>query len=249
MVAVGHQRRSQQVFLRRGQHRRAREERAAIDPSRLPDDRRLGPGGRLLRRRRGRPALLPRPGLVVPAPGRLVQLAGLVQRRALSPVRREGVDVQLALGRRLAVGRAAEEPLRVSASLGLFHSKRARQHGRHHGACPQRGHALQVRLGDGDGPLQPAVAPGEAFRRGQAVGAFVVHAGVRPDRGGGQERRQDPPGRQDAVAEGLASRHHGIHRLQAPRGEEGPAADPRRLRGRRRPTIRFSSRTPTCRCG
>ena len=59
---------------------------------------------------------------------------------------------------------------------------------------------------------------------GKPLGAAVVHAGVRPDRGGGQERRQDPPGRQDAVDQGLASRRDGVHRVQEPRGEEGPHA-------------------------
>ena len=216
VVAVGHQRRGQQVFLRRGQYGRAREERAAIDPSGLPDDCRLGLEGRIFRLAGRCPAFLSRPRLVVPAPMRLVQFAGLVQRGVVSPVRREGGDVQLALGRRVAVGRAAAEPLRISPGVGLLHPERARQHGRHHGACPQRGDALQVRLGHGDGPVESAVAPGEALRRGQAVGAIVVHAGVRPDRGGGQERGQDPPGRQDAIAEGLASRHHGVHPLQAP---------------------------------
>ena len=50
----------------------------------------------------------------------------------------------------------------------------------------------------------------------------LVHAGLRPDRRGGEERRQDPPRRQDAVAQGLASGHHGIHRVQVEGREEGP---------------------------
>ena len=62
--------------------RRAGKERAAVDPSRLPHDRRLGPGGRLLRHGRRRRALLSRPGLALPAPVRLVQFAGVVQRGA-----------------------------------------------------------------------------------------------------------------------------------------------------------------------
>ena len=58
----------------------------------------------------------------------------------------KGAQVQLALGSRDRRRRAAGEPLRVSARLGLLHPERRRQHGRHHGARPQRGHALQVRL-------------------------------------------------------------------------------------------------------
>ena len=53
----------------------------------------------------------------------------------------------------------------------------------------------------------------------------VVHAGLRPDRGRGEERRQDPPRRQDAVAQGLAPGHHGVHRVQGQGREEGPHAD------------------------
>ena len=39
-----------------------------------------------------------------------------------------------------------ENPYEYPARLGLLHPARRRQHGRHHGARPQRGHALQVRL-------------------------------------------------------------------------------------------------------
>ena len=35
---------------------------------------------------------------------------------------------------------------------------------------------------------------------GKPIGPALVHAGLRPDRRGGEERRQDPPRRQDAVA-------------------------------------------------
>ncbi len=71
-----------------------------------------------------------------------------------------------------------------------------------------RSEAMLFKFGSGTGTdlSTLAVAPREALRRRQALGPAVVHAGVRPDRRGGQERRQDPPGRQDAVAQGLASR-------------------------------------------
>ena len=50
--------------------------------------------------RRRRRAILPRADLALPAPARRVQFAGLVQRRPVPPVRRQGLAVQLALGRR-----------------------------------------------------------------------------------------------------------------------------------------------------
>ena len=46
---VGHERHLQQVLLRRGRHARARKQRQAARPPRLPHDRRLGPRRRLLR--------------------------------------------------------------------------------------------------------------------------------------------------------------------------------------------------------
>ena len=87
------------------------------------------------------------------------------------PVRREGRAVQLALGRRDRHGHAAGEPVRISARLGLLHPERRRQHGRHHGARPQRGHAVQVRLGHRHRPVDAPLAPREALRRRQALAA------------------------------------------------------------------------------
>ena len=75
--------------------------------------------------RRGRRAVLSRADLAVPAPARGVQFARLVQRRPVSPVRRQGLAVQLALGRRDRRRRAAGESLRISARLGLLHPERA----------------------------------------------------------------------------------------------------------------------------
>ena len=92
-----------------------------------------------------RRTLLPRARLALPASARRVQLARLVQRRPVSPVRRQRREVQLALGCRYAGRRPAREPVRVPARQRVLHSARRRQHGRHHGARPQRGHALQVR--------------------------------------------------------------------------------------------------------
>ena len=143
---------------------RAREERAATDPPRLPHDCRLGPAGRLFRHGGRRRALLSRPDLALPAPARVVQFAGLVQRRAC--IHQYGVKGAMCNWHWDAAarsGRAAGEPLRISASLGLLHPERAGQHGRHHGARPQRGHALQVRLGHGHRPVQRCVRTARSF--------------------------------------------------------------------------------------
>ena len=139
----------------------------------------------------------------------------------------------MVLGRRAAGDRSARESLRISPRLGLLYPKRAGQHGRHNGACPQRGDVVQVRIGHGHGYLDLAIAPRKTFRRRPAVRPPVVHAGVRSDRGGGQKRRQDAAGGQNAVHQGLASRRVGIHRVQMPRGKKGPPPHRARLRSAR----------------
>ena len=143
----------------------------------------------------------------------------------------KGSQWQLALGcRRPARSTSPRTPYEYPQARPASSSGR-RQHGRHHAPRPQRGHALQVRLGHGHRPVDAPLAPRKALRRRHAVGAAVVHAGLRPDCRRREERRQDPPRGQDAVAEGLASRHHGVHRGQGQGREEGPHADrERRLR-------------------
>ena len=171
---IGDQRRRQQIFLRRGRHRRARKERPAVDPSRQPHDRRLG---------HRRTAISPRAAdgerfyrdltwLCLHQHG-VVQFAGLVQRRPVSPVRHQGRACATGTGTpKPSEVDAAGKPLRVSARLGLLHPERAGQHGRHHGARPQRGHALQVRLGHGHRSFARSAriarsSPAAASRRGR----------------------------------------------------------------------------------
>ena len=156
---TGHHRRGQQVFLRRGRHARARNQRAAAHPPRRPDAGRLGHRRRLFRLGRRRRAVLPRAYLALSSPARIVQLAGVVQRGTLSAVRRRGGDVQLALGPRHPHRPPAQEFLRIPPRLGLLHPERRRQHGRHHGARPKRGHVVQVRLGHRHGPFVAPIAP------------------------------------------------------------------------------------------
>ncbi len=103
---TGHERGGEQVLLRRrGQRQRqsrggqARVFGSPVDRPRDPDDRRLGQGRRLFRHRRGRRAVLRRADGALPEPVRVVQLAGLVQRGAVSPLRDFRAGQQLALGR------------------------------------------------------------------------------------------------------------------------------------------------------
>ena len=206
----------QQVLLRRSRHARARAQRAAARSTasaRTIADWGLEDGYFATRRRRR--ALLSRADLALPASARRVQFARLVQRRPVSPVRRQRRAVQLALGRRNRSRRAAREPVRVSARLGLLHPERATTTWKTSWSSPAarpcssssaRGTGTDLstlrshreKLSGGGKPSRPA----------------LVHARLRPDRRRREERRQDPPRRQDAIAQGLASRHHGIHRVQ-----------------------------------
>ena len=249
---AGHERHLQQVLLRRSRHARARVQRPAARPPRRPHDRRLGPRRRLLRHARRRRAVLPRARLALPASARRVQLARVVQRRPVSPVRRQRREVQLALGRADARRRAAGEPVRVS--------RRAR-------ACfiqhvddnmedimeLARSEAMLFKFGSGTGTdlSHAPLAPREAGRRRQAERAALVHARLRPGRRRREERRQDAPRRQDAVHQGLAPGRDGIHRVQVEGREEGPRASSRRAATSRtstaRPTARSCSRTRTSR--
>ncbi len=193
--------------------------------------------------------LLSRSGVALPAPVRLVQLARLVQRRPVPPVRHQGGDVQLALGRRSTSKVVQpENPYEYPQASACF--IQSVQDNMEDIMELARSEAMLFKFGSGTGTdlSHAPLAPREAFRRRQAVRPAVVHAGLRPDCRGRQERRQDPPGGQDAVDQGLAPRRDGVHRVQEPRGEEGPRADrAKALRAARRPTTRSSSRTPTSR--
>ena len=211
------------------------------DRPRDPDDRRLGPGRRLLRHRRGRRAVLRRADGPLPATStaRSTRRSGSTWgcfTATGSPVRPTTGDGT----RRPGLWSGPPAPTRPPG-VGLLHPERQRRHGRHHAAGPQRGHALQVRLGDRHRPLDPALQPREALRRRQAVRAGQLHAGLRRHRQRRQVGRQDAPGRQDADPQVLAPRHPRVHRVQDQGGEEGPDPDPRRAT---RPT---STARPTAR--
>ncbi len=114
-------------------------------------------------------ALLPRARLALPASARRVQLARLVQRRPVSPIRRQRREVQLALGCPSPRRRPTRKPVRVPARQRVLHPARRRQHGRHHGARPQRGHALQVRLRHRHRSQHAPLASRKARRRRHAL--------------------------------------------------------------------------------
>ena len=197
-----------------------------------PDDRRLGQGRRLLRHRRGRRAVLRRADGALPEPVRLVQLAGLVQRRAVPPLRDRRPGQQLALGRG-DPGRRARPTAPTSipqASACFIQSVSDDMEGIMRLATSE---AMLFKFGSGTGTDLSTLRSSqrEALRRRQAVGSGQLHAGLRRDRQRGQVGRQDAPRRQDADPQVLAPRHPRIHRVQDQGREEGPGPDPRRLRG------------------
>ncbi len=116
------------------------------------------------------------------------------------------------------------------AAVGVLH-----QLGRGHArldpdAGEDRGHALQVRLGHGHEPLEPAVVAREPGGRRHRVRPGVVHEGLRRVRGRHQVGREDAARGEDGDPQRRAPGRRGLHHLQGRRGEEGVGAHRRRLR-------------------
>ena len=135
--AARHQRRRQQVLLRRARHARTRDERPAGDPPRRPHDRRLGH-----RRTATSPAAKTARTSTASWPG----CACISTARSIRPVW-FNVGLYHQYGVKGSPGNyhwdpetqhdpAAGNALRVSARLGLLHPVGRRQHGRHH--APRR---------------------------------------------------------------------------------------------------------------
>ena len=176
--------------------------------------------------RRRRRAVLSRADLALPAPARRVQFARLVQRRPVPPVRRQGRAVQLALGSpRPKTSSSPENPYEYPQGSACF--IQSVNDNMEDIMELARSEAMLFKFGSGTGTdLSTLRSHREKLSGGgKPSGPAVVHAGLRPDCRGGEERRQDPPRRQDAVAQGLAPRHHGVHRVQGQGREEGPHAD------------------------
>ena len=177
-------------------------------------------------------ALLRRADGALPEPVRLVQLARLVQRRPLPPLRDRGRGQQLAMGRgdprrssgpRTPTSTRRGRPASSSRSTTTWSSIMRLAHSE----------AMLFKYGSGTGSdlSTPAIQQGEALRRRPAQRPGQLHAGLRRGRQRREVGRQDPPRRQDADAQDLAPRHPRIHRVQDQGGEEGPDPDPRRVRG------------------
>ena len=151
LVADRDQRRGLEVLPRPLGTPRARDSVRAAHRPRRRHHRRLGPRGRLLRQRRGRRGL-PRRAHPHPAPpDRLLQLAGLVQRRHRG----------------------------APAVLGLLHQLGRGHHGVDPRPGQDRGHALQVRLGHRLEPLDPALVARAARRRRHRLGPGLLHERLR----------------------------------------------------------------------
>jgi ribonucleoside-diphosphate reductase alpha chain len=165
----------------------------------------------------GRRAVLPRTGLALPAPARGVQLAGLVQRRPVPPVRRDRLAGNYTGTSRPGSDPPPENPYEYPQGSACFiQSVDDNMEDIMRLATSE---AMLFKFGSGTGTDLSTIrsAPREALRRRHSLRAAVVHAGVRPDRRRGEVGRQDPPRRQDAVAQGLASRHPRVHPVQGER--------------------------------
>ena len=173
----------------------------------------------------GRRDLRARTDLDAAAPGLLVQLPGVVQRRHARP----------------------------AAGERLLHPGRRRHDGLDPELVPRRGPDLQGRLRRRPEHLAHPLEQGAAaLLRGHGLRPGVVHARRRRLRRHDQVRRRDPAGGEDGRARRRSPRHRGVHRDQGPRGGEDPRPARRRLRhGPRRQGhhAASSTRTPTTRCG
>jgi len=157
----------------------------------------------------------------------------LVQRRPVSPVRHQGGDVQLALGQNVPARRFSRKtptnirrPRRASSRAWPTTWKTSWSLP---AARPCSSSSARARA-----PIFPRCARiAKSSPAANAFRAAFVHARVRPDCRGSQERRQDSSGREDAVDQGLAPRRAGVYRVQESRGEESPHAGRARLRSAR----------------
>ena len=143
-----------------------------LDPPRRPHDRRLGPRRRLLRQRRttASASIASWPGSACISTARSIRPSGSTSACITSTASRARSATGAGTPRRDDVEQP-ENPYEYPQGSACFIQQRRRQHGRHHGARPQRGHALQVRLRHRHRPLDAPLAPREARRRRQALAA------------------------------------------------------------------------------
>ena len=154
---------------------------------------RVGPRGRLLRRRGGGADLRGRAQGDPRQPARRLQLAGLVQRR----LRGE------------------------AAVLRVLHPLDRGLDGGHPRLDPPRGRHLPRRLGLGRQPLAAALLQGAALEGRLRLRAGLVHARRRRVRRHDQVGRQDAARGEDGRARRRPPRRRGVHLVQGARGGEG----------------------------
>ncbi len=181
---------------------RAGGERQADDRPRRRHDRRLGPRGRLLRRRGGGRDLRGRAEGAPGQPVRGLQLAGLVQRRLRG----------------------------APAVLGVLHPLDRGLDGVDPRLDPPRGDHLPRRLGLRRQPLEAPLLAGAALQGRLRERARQLHARRRRLRRHDQVRRQDAARGEDGRPRRRPPGHRGVHLVQGARGGEGARARAGRLR-------------------
>ena len=176
---------------------RTRNFGAPAHSSRHPHDRRLGHQGRLFRRRGSGGDFLRRADLAVPEPVRRVQFAGLVQRRAVSPIRHRQRRRARAIGSTIA-RRARPSARRRNTNIrSAAPASSSRWRTTWRTSCAWRhSEAMLFKYGSGTGTdLSPLRSTqGKTERRRQAQRPAVLPESLRP----GRQRGEDPAARRAA---------------------------------------------------
>ena len=196
LVADGDEHRRAEVLPRPHELARARALGEADDRPHRRHDRRLGPAGRLLRDRRGGRDVRGRAEGDPRQPDRVVQLAGLVQRR----LRGE------------------------AAVLGVLHPLDRGLDGLDPRLDPPRGRHLPRRLGLGPQPLAPALLAGAALEGRLRVRPGLVHARRRRVGRHDQVGRQDAARGEDGRARHRPPGRRRVHLVQGEGGAQGARA-------------------------
>ena len=118
----------------------------------------------------------------------------------------------------------------AAAVLGLLHQQRRGHDGIDPHAGPDRGDAVQVRLGYRDEPVPDPFLPRAAGGGRDGLRPRLLHEGVRRVRRRHQVRGQDAARGQDGHPQRRPSRRARVHQLQGGGGAQGLGADRRRLR-------------------
>ncbi len=187
----------------------------------------------------GRRAVLSRADVALPSPARRLQFAGVVQRGAATiSTASAGAKCNWHWDRETQAVRQPENPYEYPQGSACFiQSVDDNMEDIMRLATSE---AMLFKFGSGTGTdLSTIRSHREKLSGGgSSLGSAFVHAGLRSDRGGRQVGRQDASSGENAVAQGLASGHHGIHRVQAQGGAEGSLPD---RKGRLRSQLQWRS--------